>query len=107
MTRLLPAALALLALAACATAPKPAPPSQALSTSASGPLRVACADWKLNHDGSWSARRPTPVDGQGSLAIDQKDVLLDTVVIRGRDLVVDLSAQCPHVLGPPSWAHLG
>jgi hypothetical protein len=71
------------------------------------PLRVNCADWKSNRDGSWSARRPTLVDGPGSLVIDQKDVLLDIVVIRGRDLVVDLNAQCPQRFGPPSWARLG
>jgi len=88
-------ALALLTLAACAdNGRKPPPPAVAPQSAASLLLRVDCADWKRNSDGSWTTRRPTPVDGPGSLVISQTNVLNDIVVIRGRDLALDLDQTC-------------
>jgi hypothetical protein len=86
-------ALGAMVLAACAHARSSAAPPTA-QAQAYPYLRVTCADWKRNSDGSWSVRRPTLVDGPGSLTIDQKGVLKGIVVIRGRDLVADLDQRC-------------
>ena len=81
-------------LAACAHT-RPAVQSIAAAASGAGPpLQVACQDWKRESDGGWSARRPTRIDGRAGFTIDQKEILKDVVVLRGRDLVFDLDAEC-------------